>query len=85
MQYYLIVVNSLLPVRSYAFVVPFNSPLYDVFSFEITKLQDSGYIEERRKHYWDDANQCKQTTDSGKSRGGTREGLGGYSPPVGAC
>ena len=54
--------DSFLPVRSYAFVVQFNSPLYDIFSVAISKLQDSGFIEAKRKIYWDSANEC--TTDN---------------------
>ncbi|XP_065062806.1 glutamate receptor-like isoform X2 [Rhopilema esculentum] len=58
----LISVDSFLPVRSYAFVVQFNSPLYDIFSVAISRLQDSGFIEAKRKIYWDSANEC--TTDN---------------------
>ena len=55
--------NSFLPVRSYAFVVQFNSPLYDTFSVAISKLQESGYIEARRRFYWDESAACKAQVD----------------------
>ena len=62
--------SGIIPPKGFAFPVRINSPLDEPISIAISNLIESGYVEERRKYYWETLSQCKgmaQSAEGSKS------------------